>query len=530
MIAPAPSGVRSSSRWWSTVGALVLYAAALAATTVRLTSQTDGHLIYALDDAYIHMAMARNMAQFGTWGVHVGSFAAASSSPLWTLILSAGFATTGIHEWLPLLLNILFSVIVIVRLADRLRRAQLPVEWQCIVLVGTLLFTPLAALTWLGMEHTLFVLFTLETAWTTADATVGRPHTRPVMLSTLVVLLVATRYEGLFIVMGCAVALVVARRLRELAVLTASASVPVLAVGAWQVSHGWYFLPASILMKQTVLATSGHVLALDGVVRNIVAGDIPLLMIALLVAAVWCLVDCRRDTRDPGATTLLTIFLTATTLHIALARFGYLYRYESYLVALGVSAVGSSLAAAAVRSGSRRETPVMTAMIFVLVVLIFGSRTIASLGQTAVTAGHIYRQQRQMAAFLSRYYDQETVALNDIGAAAFFANTRIDDLMGLSSLAAAEARRAGHFDAAWINEWLTRDDVPLAIVYDAWFPPPIDFQSRWVRVARWQTDQGDAVEGHVSFYARDRASAARLTEHLREFATSLPRGTTQTLE
>ena len=31
--------------------------------------QNDGHIIYTLDDSYIHMALAKNLAQHGVWGI-----------------------------------------------------------------------------------------------------------------------------------------------------------------------------------------------------------------------------------------------------------------------------------------------------------------------------------------------------------------------------------------------------------------------------------------------------------------------------
>ncbi|NLF86948.1 MAG: hypothetical protein GX571_12695, partial [Lentisphaerae bacterium] len=61
----------------------------------------DGHWVYTLDDAYIHLVMARNLALHGVWGVAPDVFAACSSSPLWTLMLALGMRVLGAREWLP---------------------------------------------------------------------------------------------------------------------------------------------------------------------------------------------------------------------------------------------------------------------------------------------------------------------------------------------------------------------------------------------------------------------------------------------
>ena len=49
-------------------------------------SNLSGHqFIYPLDDAYIHLALSRNVAENGIWGINPNSFDSASSSILYTL-------------------------------------------------------------------------------------------------------------------------------------------------------------------------------------------------------------------------------------------------------------------------------------------------------------------------------------------------------------------------------------------------------------------------------------------------------------
>src|SRR3954471_23289583 len=72
--------------------------------------QSGGHVVYGLDDAYIHMTVARTLAQHGVWGINPGEFAPASSSLLWVVILSAADRLAGVHEITSLLLNVAATV------------------------------------------------------------------------------------------------------------------------------------------------------------------------------------------------------------------------------------------------------------------------------------------------------------------------------------------------------------------------------------------------------------------------------------
>ena len=67
MSPPAPPG--SSRRRGPVTIALSILLVAVGVLVAWSWRHCAGHLVYALDDAYIHMAMARNLAEHGVFGV-----------------------------------------------------------------------------------------------------------------------------------------------------------------------------------------------------------------------------------------------------------------------------------------------------------------------------------------------------------------------------------------------------------------------------------------------------------------------------
>src|SRR4051812_21679740 len=61
-----------------------IYLVSLAGLVAACLRRTGGHLVYSLDDPAIHLTVATNLVDHGTWGVVPGHFESASSSPLWT--------------------------------------------------------------------------------------------------------------------------------------------------------------------------------------------------------------------------------------------------------------------------------------------------------------------------------------------------------------------------------------------------------------------------------------------------------------
>jgi len=71
-----------------------LLIAALALVAVLfyvLVSARTFRVGFPLDDAWIHLTFARNFAELGEWAFRPGQTSAGSTSPLWTILLAAGF-------------------------------------------------------------------------------------------------------------------------------------------------------------------------------------------------------------------------------------------------------------------------------------------------------------------------------------------------------------------------------------------------------------------------------------------------------
>jgi len=74
--------------------ALAAVAVPVAAIEYQVIRHTNGAFVYPLDDTFIHMALAKNLAYYGNWGMDRYAFASASSSVLYTYRLSSLFLST----------------------------------------------------------------------------------------------------------------------------------------------------------------------------------------------------------------------------------------------------------------------------------------------------------------------------------------------------------------------------------------------------------------------------------------------------
>jgi hypothetical protein len=151
------SGPLLEVRWYVLV--LAAYLAGLAALGVALRH----HLGFPLDDSWIHQEIARNLVQYHSFGFTPGVTSSGSSSTLWTLILAVNYLLfpAASPVLYPLVLNsilITISGILLWRMAALDGLSVL----ECIALaVLPALSGNYVWLAYIGMEHVLFVTFSL---------------------------------------------------------------------------------------------------------------------------------------------------------------------------------------------------------------------------------------------------------------------------------------------------------------------------------------------------------------------------------
>jgi hypothetical protein len=216
------------------------------------------------------------------------------------------------------------------------------------------------------------------------------------------------------------------------------------------------------------------------------------------------------------------IFVVATLLHLQLAAIGWLFRYEAYLVAIGIVLVARHLADAGAVTA---RLPLAARLSLVLAGLVAAAPLLTRAGQ-AIQEGpravkNIYEQQYQMGLFLRELPAGSTVMANDIGAISYLADVRLVDLYGLATQETAVARRAGRVDRDLLARLAAERPPAAVVVYRSWFADSLP--PDWIEVGTWKVpDKVVVADRTVTFFATGAEEAARLAAALVAFQPRLP--------
>lgn len=528
------------AHWPLGIALLILWltTGVLASLSLR---QNQGHLVYALDDPYIHMAMAKNFARYGVWGITRYGFTSSSSSPLWTLVLSLLYLIAGVNEAAPLIVNILLATLLVLAVYEltRARRPSPHPAYILVVLIAIIFLTPLSPLVFSGQEHVLHILVTIIFVFIAARV-LSSDHARcsPSVLSLILsaALLPFLRYEGLFLVLVvCVLFFLRGRHLLALS-LGAAALVPVTIYGIISISHGWFFLPNPVLIK----GKSPHLASARGVINFLGYSaamhfiQAPHMLILTATALAAYLIRIHKGIWERSQIMLL-IFIGTTLLHMQFARTGWFYRYEAYLVTLGAIVIAWTLLDYLPRgltSTPVRSTPARGALwtLVLLSVLSLGVRGIQAVKKIPRATTNIYQQQYQMGLFLQRFYQGAAVAANDVGAINYLADIRCIDMAGLGNITVAREMRQGDYNSIQVRDLARSEEVVIALLYDlraaqrgtSLIPP------EWIEVGQWRIAHNVVCGSDtVSFYAVQPATEGPLRENLRSFSSRLPANVAQ---
>jgi hypothetical protein len=481
---------RSRARIWIALAALLVCSAYLAAEAYML----DSDLGFPLDDSWIHLQFARNLAAGHGLSYNAGELVTGSTAPLWTALLALLFYLPG-------------SVVVWTKLLGiGLHLAAVDATWRLgrELGLGRGLATFAAALTlgttWLvwsalsGMEVPLFIFLALQGMILHLRERAA-PERPPFSLGLLAVAALA-RPEGLAL-LGLAFVdrlLVIGRdetgelrwRRPALRPLLTGLGLAACALAGPLLFYRWAggsFLPTTFAAKGGALRHWLPDLQYLNLVFTILFRPQPY-MALLAGAGVLALVERLGTPRDRGllpALWLLAVPLAYSTVSpeggaSLVGNFGrYYFPFYPVVVVLGV--LGLERAAQAVGPhllAGRFRLPV-GALLVALIAWPTVSSLVQGVGHYVQNVSNVQDSDVRIARWLApRLPPQAVLAVNDIGAIKFLLPNRVIDLAGIvNPEIRRDLNRGLAFGIPWeqtISGEIGGRRPDYLVIFPAWFP------------------------------------------------------------
>jgi hypothetical protein len=494
--------------------AVALYAAACLVLFVQIQHVTGGHVLFALDDPYIHLALSEQIAA-GHYGINPGEAASPASSVVWPFLLAV-FAR---FSWQPLAalgLNFLAGLAAAGMMGfavaawpgqdgSRGERGR-----RMLSVVGLLLIGNLVGLTFIGMEHTLQVMLAVVCALGLTQALRGRPLPWWAMVAAAVAPMV--RYECLTLTLAVVVCLAAERRWRLAGGVVLAAVAPLVAFSAFLRHLGLPLLPVSVLFKGGIAMGGGSAKArlLQMITTRIqLLTNWPERLTLLLLCAM--LLELGLGQRERVRRSTLLGASAAGLVHLLVGPFGWFHRYEIYIVLFCALLVLAMLA----------ERPRMLLGIYAALLLACGYPALATTAQIVPAVQDVYLQQYQMHRFMTGFATGN-VAVNDLGLVSYHRRPgqTVLDLVGLGSV---EVARTPNKNAAWLDAVTREHDVRVVMIYRwPWLFPQVP--AGWTPLGTLCTrglvvSVGDPC---VHYYTTGGADTERLQSAFKAFTATLP--------
>lgn len=469
---------------------------------------TGGEFVLALDDPYIHLALAENIAT-GHYGINPNEVSAPASSIIWPFLIvpftQIGFTETAV--WLFCTATALLTVIILDHFIS-LVFPNLAIITRALLTTLLILNTNIINLPFLGMEHSLQVAtaaaIVLGLAYITLHGALKWWLVVALMLAPLV------RYETMAVAFPVWCYLAWRGYWRPMAGVAAGWGLTVGGFSAFLLSNDLAFLPSSVLAKSTAGESSTLGAITTNYLNNTLAADGNLVLLAtVLLFGHAILLPAHRG--------LLLVAGSIGALHLVFGSFATaLSRYQSYAVA-GVLMMILLTARDPIIDWLGRFKPRQTSFIIIALMLSINIPSITALATTPQWQHIIYHQQYQSHRFVTEYW-QGPIAANDIGWVSYQSDYHVLDLWGLASYDALENRQT-HDDFEWATDLMRENNVEVALVFDSWITPT---PSDWIRVGRFKLKNYDVDMAYVSVYVIDPALVETVRGQLQAMQPTLP--------
>ncbi|KMQ65888.1 hypothetical protein ACM39_15790 [Chryseobacterium sp. FH2] len=479
-----------------------------------------GKYIYPLDDAYIHLSIAKNFALHNVWGITEYEFSSTTSSPFFTLLLAFFIKCFGNYEYWPIVLNLIAALFLLFSINTIFKTVSNKTYFVCINLV--IWCMPLFTMVLVGMEHifhTLFLLLSIFYFKKYSEYHLSKDFNLLLLFS---VLSIGFRYESLFFIFFMCIYLFFVEKKFFTSIFLGIISLsPVIIYGIISIQNGSFFLPNSLILKGNT-NDGGFT---EFIIRVLGNGYRALSLLALFI---FLLISIFKNKKSGWfdflkSNNIQIIIFLGFFLHLLFANFGWLLRYEAYLLVLFVYALKDFI-----EDILNSEKRILRFAFILLLALPVYFRTWTMFEKQTLASKNIFDQQIQMANFLKKYYNQSRVVANDIGAITYFTDIHLLDTFGLGTAQIAEIRKNDHgkFNKEnpqlrnFVYQYSENNSYDIALVYDSWLHMPDNFQ----KVGQW-TIQNNYISGDskVSIYSIRPDGKNGLIENLKEFRVTMPK-------
>lgn len=406
----------------------------------------SGGMVYPLDDVYIHLTMAKNLFQNGTWGMFSNENISASSSPLYTLLLSPLTFNESIAILAPIVLNVIASLLLLYQLHLLLQTTLTSSVFRYVIGIVFILLIPLPSLTVMGMEHLIHCLFIVIIIRYTLTESLTK-NILPLFISFSIFL----RLETTFVIGGLLAWCLLERKWGIIVQLLIGCCIGIFLYFLLSVIFTIPIIPNTILLK-TIISNDSFLQTTIHKVWNS-----KLLLGISVLSFITLIIQWKKSKL------FLIVFITSL-LQLVLSRQGWFFRYEAFVITLFF--VVGLIEFLAIIDQKKKIFFIIIACIFLL---LCGKRAFLSMTTTHLASKNIYDQQIQMAIIIKTLPISTNIAVNDIGAVSYYNDNKILDLYGIASKDVFMLKKSNSFTPEKVQGLLNSNNIDCIFVYSSWF-------------------------------------------------------------